>query len=563
MARGKQRIYLAYILLTGLLPNLVISQISSINGEIRYNHQFISLKSGKNYHSLNRRNPDFNIMSTGYLLSPSLLSFSVNSSVNANYSTIKSLLSQYSSKNYYFNFYNIHVDALPNYIFQINFGARESETEATTNFSLFTKDIIIQKQRNQNLTFTTDRIVFLPRTQISFLRTRQWSEYFLQPFDQVSEVLNVNLSKSTNNSSFNLSGSFNRSFEKYTRIEFVQQRIGIAGEKKITSTHVLHFNSELNRYPNVDWLNANLIYNGQVSEKSFTTATLFANNFLTINTSSSSIGYNQNLQYRLSENYALSLGGNVGKLKNIIKFDGIIDRKETIHYGISSSLAYARTLKLLNFSNSISTSFGRRKGDEPSDNLSLGLNNFIGTKIQSLDFSINQSSNFDRITGIFGREELYNSLALNASGTLWRIITSNSISEIRDERVYKNNYYNRNARYFKFQQLFSTYITYIISIQLSIGGNLQYNFTPYRHSIYSINANISSHEFFIRNLSLNYRIEFTKNAFYRSNIFNQFLELFYTWRALTFQLRYQEYRFNDTRRDVWLTITRSFSIINR
>lgn len=537
------------------------SQITSINGELRYDHQYQDAKSSSLYSSYVRKNPQLVLGTSGYIYSPYIASFSLRTSLNASYNSANSGGLFYSSKQYFFNFYDLNLDVLTNYVLKFNFSARDARVESNNNLYNFGSGLSKYRQQQQGFSVSTERISFLPTTNFVYRRTHNWSEVPFINFNETQNEYNLNFVSAGLNSSVSVNGSLNDSYEKFSGRSFKYFLIRLNGNKEFDKNRRMDVNAEYYKYDNSMALSGSGVLAQLVGEKFRMNSTLSARNFTTSSSYAFFGGLGQNVQYLYNENFNFFLNMNGQVNQDIYKTENVQNKNYDRNLGSSFSFSHMRNIAPISFSNNVSVSYSHQSGSFASRSTSVGLNNSIQSSYSDFNISGNQEISYSRVRGYLGREEINNSANITVSGILPYNIHSQTGIDYRDERLLNNLELRRKLRMLRFQQQLNTSMYYYIPFSIGLSGNVNMSLNNNSYQTYGWNLYLSSSNFFLTNLTMGYRFSWTSNPYNQRNAtIEQAAEFTYQWRALSFQLRLQEFRYIDRRREIWFSVTRPFNI---
>lgn len=561
IGKGKLRrvTIILWLLLVVFYP--LYSQFTSINGELRYQHQFQEATTYYGfYHKSIRKNPQFIIGTSGYLVSPSLFSVNLRTSINANYTTTTFGSASLSSKQYLFNFYDVNIDALQRYFVKVNFSARDNEVESISEYNRFSSGLISYRQQQQRLNLSTNNIKFLPSTSVYLTRTRNWSSSPLSTFNQYQHDLTVNLSQSAQDANISMTGTISDNKETTTGTHFQYYRVQMNGSKEFSSTQRVDVTGEYYKYENISMLSINGSYNGSVSGKFRLLTNIMGRNLYSATTSSIIAGLGQTVQYLQNENFNYTLGFQNQFGTDVYITDGMANKNNFNSYGGSGGIQHMRTISGMGISNGLSFGYSRQVSILEQSSSSASINNSVQALLAGCHVSATQGLSVVRTSGNYARDEINNIATLMVTGALPYNINSQTSIDFRNDRRFHTSEFTHRMQTLNFRQMFSTSLYYYIPLTIAAGGTLNWIWSGVTGRTYGINLNLSSSNFFIQNLSMSYRLNRSYDIYYRRPNLDQAAEFTYQWRALSFQLRYHEFRFTEVRREIWFVVTRPFNI---
>jgi len=548
--------YILLLLFAAVYP--LRSQLTTIDGELRYQHQFQDVYTAGTYSKLVRKNPQFILGTAGYLYSPSILSFHFRSALNLYYNNITSGGVTNSYKQSVFNFYDINADALSNSIVRFSISARDLEMRSTSNFNRYGGSLSSYRQQEQRISVSSSNINFLPTTIFSFSRIHNYSALSLSNFNNRQNEFSLILSQATQDGTFNVSGIMNDNRDDITGFRYKFYRIQFNGSKEFSTRHRVDFNSEYYKYGNISLLSGNGNYNGKIGEKIRFNSNLIGRNIFSSLSTSQMFSIGQTVQYLQNDNFHYSFNVQDQLGSDIIFGTG--GKTPNNQFNTSASIEHMRSAGSFNFGNSLSLSNSQFRSNIEQRSTSLGVTNNVQTTISRFQLSANQGITYARTTGYLSRDEINNYGNFIVNGMLPYNITSQTSIDYRNERRLYTTEYFFNRQTLMINQMLNTFLYYYIPINIALGGSVNWNWYKIYSRIYGVNGNLSSNNFFLSGLSMNYRFNRTYDIFFRKPYFDHMLEFNYQWRALSFQFRIQEFRFIDVRHEVWFIVTRPFNI---
>ncbi|MBI5022351.1 MAG: hypothetical protein HZB59_13025 [Ignavibacteriales bacterium] len=554
-----KRVFIIALLLVLSIYNGV-SQFSSIGGELRYQHQYQDAYSGGAFYKLVRKNPQFILGTAGYILSPMIFSFDARTNININYNTSSFAGVNSSYKQTVIGFYDLNVNALQRLPVRLSFSARDQQIKSSSQFSKFNVGFNDYRQQQQRIELSTMSLKFLPTTSVAYQRNRHWSDLSLNRFNQVMQELIVNMSQSTQDGSFSLSGSLSENYESFTNNRLRYLRFQMSGNKEFSPNHHADITSEYYKFENTSMINANGIYNGTLFEKFRLNTNILTRNASSQSASSTTLGIGQTIQFLQNENfnYAISFG-NQSTYDIYLQQNGSY-KQRTDNLTGTGTIQHMRSISDITFSNGLSFGYAKQVSLLGQRSYVGGLTNSLQTTSGGYQINVNQSFNMTRIKGYLGRDEINNMLNMTLGKTLPYEINSQTGVEFHNERRSNTNELFYKYQTIKLREQLNMSLYLYSPFTISVEGSISWISNGISGHLYGLMANINSGRFFIQDLSMNYRLNRSYDIYYRRPYFEQTIEFVYGWRALAFQLRLQEFRFIDTRHDIWFSIARPFNI---
>lgn len=537
-----------------------VSQLTSINGELRYQHQYQDAYSGGAFYKLIRKNPQFIFGTMGYILSPMIFSFDVRTNINLNYNSSSFAGVNSSFKQTIIGFYDLNINALQRLPVRVSFSARDQQIKSSSQFSKFNVGFDDYRQQQQRIEFSTMNLKFLPATSFAYQRIRNWSDISLNRFNQLMQELTLNMSQSTQDASVSLSGSLSENYESFTNNRLRYLRFQMSGNKEFSANHRADISSEYYKFENTSMINANGIYNGTLFEKFRFNTNILARNANSQSASSTTLGLGQTIQFLQNENFNYSVSFNNQSTYDIYIQENNSYKQRTDNLAGSGTIQHMRSISDITFSNGISFGYAKQDSRLGQRSYNGGLTNSFQTTSGGYQINANQMFSMTRIKGYLGRDEINNLVNMMIGKTLPYQINSQTGIEFRNERRSNTNELFYEYQTIQLRQHLNTSIYIYSPFTVSVEGTMNWISNGVKGHMYGITANINSGRFFLQNLSMNYRLSRTYDIYYRRPYMEQTIEFTYNWRALAFQLRLQEFRFIDTRHDVWFSVTRPFNI---
>lgn len=534
------------------------AQMTGIFGAVRYEHQYQDALAGDRLSSLQRRNPQLLLGTSGYLYSPALLTFGLRTSLNAQYSTAQFDSYSQTSRQLLYNYYDVNIDALRNFIAQISVSARDAELENTSQNMSLGERFARTRQQQQRISVSSDKLDFLPRTNIGYTRTRSWS---LSPdilFEQVQNDYAIDLAQSTPGSTLALSANLLNSEERHTGVKTNHIRLGMNASKQLTADQRVDVNGEYYEFESLRSLSGSGIYSNSLSEEVRLSSNVTAVNMSSLSSSSTTFNGSQSAQWLYSQNFHFGLGayGQLGRSKVL---DGsFISDFSMAGWGTSASAQHMRTILTLDMSNSVTGGYDRSENYGGQQTLSGSLSNSLRRMVGSFQLDANHGSSVSSTAGKAPFGIVAHSIGLGASGGLMWDLGSQSIIEYRYEtRTAEGNPISR-TKSARFQQRIDASTFFLIPVNLGATGSVNWSWVPVAGRWYAFDLTFTTPHFFVIGLSVSYRFSKTFDPLAARSSTQHSVDMTYQWRSLAFQARFQEFRYLDRRREFWFAVSRPF-----
>lgn len=536
-------------------------QISSFGGDVRYQFQYHDVTASNSLSKFYRHSPRVSLRTSGYILSPSIASINLSSSLFTTFNQSYSKNYSFSSKQLSYNYYNIGLSILPEFIIRCNINASENEVESQSKTSQYSENPSNFRNQQQRINLTTDKIDFLPNVSFTVGRSRNWSVSSISNIDQTQYDYSLSMSKGTSNSNISLSGYLNESYEKSTDFYNRYYRFQLNGMKEISKTGKLNFNSEHYRHSMFAFTSANATYADQASEKLRYQTLVSGRIAETEITSNAGYSFSQSINYAIEKNYHIGYSINGGGANDYFITDkrtGLFKKVNSLGFGNGLSFSHNRQIGTFGFGNGLSVGYARQFTPEEQYSVNYGISNSFNTNVYGFDVNGNFDISGNRTYLFLERKELTKTASMLLTTRLWNIVSSESVIDYRDENISEENLFDRNYKQMRINQRLHGSTFYYIPMNLSFSGSVYFNFSPKLSKNYNANFSFSSPYFFVTNLSFGYSLSLSYEPFYKRTITDHTAEFRYSWRALQFQLKLREYKYVNNRRDVLFTLVRPF-----
>lgn len=465
------------------------------------------------------------------------------------------------SRSLLFNYYNINLTALQNYILRFDMLARDGELETATNIVGFGESPNNFRQQQQRFQIFTNKIYFLPTISIFFNNVRSWSIAPSSKADQLQKEFGFNISQSFSGSNVSLSGNLFNVLEKSTGTKDNYFQMMLNSSKEYTEKSRLDINTEYYKSNGSSYTSGSAIYNNRFSDKFRFSTSMSGRNLESANNLSTYVIINQAFQYLPTNN--LQFGYNIFASQSVeryIIFYDLENYKKILNQNIGNSLnsQHMLTYKNLDFSNGINLGYGRQFGTEPQSSLNIGFQNSTNLRFENLNINTNFSANRNKTFISRQRDELYKTAALSVSTQFIKKINSETQISYFDEDIYSSYDPSRAMTQLRINQRLITSLFYVIPFSLTFNGNINWNLGRTTSRYYGVNLNFVSPHFFLQYFSVGYSFYWAYDPMTKRNYITHESEINYSWRALRFQLRLREFRYLDRKRELWFTLARPF-----
>lgn len=548
------------VALMGMFSSVTVGQISSLNGELRYQYQFQDTRSEFTYARFLRQSPELALGTSGFIVTPALLSFNLRTSLLLDNTKAFVGPESYTTRHRLFNFYNLSLSGLDYTGVRVALFARENEIRASTDIPGLTETISKQRQRQHRITLSTDRFDFLPSTTVSYARTRNWSVVPSILQDQQQEEYAISLSRASASASLNLSGSLTEIQEMVSGFRTRNLRVQLNGTTRVAEQDRMDANAELYQYNDVTSTTGTLQYTAHGDDELKLNTSVTGRNMVARELSSRSVNLLQGVQYLIDRNFQVSVTGTGNTGSDVNKVDSILTVVPVRGWSGSAGLQHSRSLPWFTFSNGFNTGYGQQRAYYDQATVSFGINNTIQAELEAFQLSASQSLSSIRVTGTFARRELNQNYSFSLSGPLPYNVVSDTRAEYSDDRRTDEFVTDHQLKTLRLQQQFRTSLYYHIPLSLGIGGSLTQTWSFRRSRFHGLFLQVNSSRFFVAQLSFSYSLTRSYDPTYLQAHLTHHVALQYQLRSLALQLNWQRLRFIDTRNEIRLVVSRPFDV---
>ncbi len=550
---------LTIALALGVLTGGVRGQITSISGELRYQHQYQDVLSGDILSRSLRQSPMLSLNAGGNIIAPQLVLFNLSTSLAADFNDTRSGLYSFQGKQYLWDYYNLSMGLLQYSPVKVNIMARENVLKARSDQGV--SDILSTgvRRQEQQVELSTYKIKALPSTSIAYGRDRSWS-IDGTPYNQINERYSLGMSTSNGGSSVALNGSISDMREQYSGLRSRYSTLQFFATRNFGEDNRLDIDADYDRYDDFSVMSGNGTFTGSLNEQVRLYSSVYARNSSSAFSSSDYIGVSQGVQVLQDPNWRYSASVSVKKGKDVRLVRGERRKDQTFEWSNTASVQNTRALGFGNLSNSLSVSYSRQRFLVDQQSLSGGFSSGIQSTVGPMSITAGYGLSGGVIVDGGRRYRINNTFNLTSGGTVTARLQSETSVYYNDDRYSGNVGYFNNQRSLQARQSFVAPFTVLIPFNLAAGGSVTWLYYGLVGRTYGWNVTFNSSSFFLMGLSAYYRYSRTFDPYYVRESVEQNLQFKYQWRALLFEIRLREYRVRDRIREFWFSLARPFSV---
>lgn len=541
------------------LRNISAAQVTSLSGELRYEHQYQDFlpEGGALSTSLQRR-PTLTLAVVGDLLSKRIFAYSFFTSLSANFGTSRTPGYEFSNKAYNWNTYNLIVNILPYYPAKLDVAVRENIYDTRSSYDLI-ETHGRTRQQEQRIALSVDQVPSLPTIFLSYVRNRSWAPVG-DPSEQLSQQYSFALSAAGSRyGSAGLSGTVSDITERYSGFHERLATITFTGSRQLSDRHQVSVSSEYNRFTGYSNLSGSLGYAGAYGEQLRLSSILSGFSYSNAFTLGRTVALSERLSYLPGRFFqvALNLDGSRGVTRS--DFPSGVQEYTSTSWGANSTLQHNRTVGAAAISNGFTLGylvqdyFIERQRTVTAA-ISNGVQFPVGAFAASGDYNFyyNLTRNFER-WALVG-----NNAGLAFSGTLPGQIRSGTNIRYRSDHYSGDVSSFRDQRNLTLGQRFDGSYYYVIPFTVGIGGSVNWYMASIRGHTHTWHVSFNSPGFFVQGLFASYVYTRNFDPYYRQESVDQLATLLYRWRALSFEARVRQTTVPIRIREFWLSVSRAF-----
>lgn len=543
-----------------LLMRIGSGQITSMGGEVRYQHQYQDVVGERAMATSLRRSPQFSLTANGNIVAPQLAMFSLRTSLLADYTSSHSGVNSSSTRQYLWDYYDLNLFFLQYAPVKFDITVRENLLKSRSESgaeNIFSAGVRRQEQR---ISVSSYRVPELPSTTASYERTRSWS-ILQEPFDQVTERYSMAVASANGSTTLNLGGSYNDVREKFSGFRSRYTSLQFLGTKDFSDVNRMDVTADYDRYDGYSSLNGAATFSGELDEQLKLYSSAYGRTTSSMFLTSTMIGASQGVQFIQDEHWRYNAGVNARTGRELRTVQGGTVKERPLDWGGNASIQHARSFGFASMSNSIHLSYNVQRIREGRRTLSGGLSNGVQTGLGSFVLSASHGISTGYVTdGKTTRYQTSNVADAALNGRIAGRVQSQTSANFNDDRYSGDVGFYRNNRMLQARQGLNASFVSIIPFSLSASGSVTWYFAGLSGRLYGWTVAFTSGSFFLSGLNLDYRYSRTFDPYFRVEIVEHQMQIHYQWRALTFEVRMRQHQLQDRRRDVWFSVARPFSL---
>jgi hypothetical protein len=543
-----------------LMMRTGFGQITSIGGELRYQHQYQDVVGERAMATSLRKSPQFSLSANGNLVAPELAAFSLRTSFLADYTSSRVGGNSYATRQYLWDYYDLNLYFLQYAPVKFDIMARENILKSRSengSENIFSSGIRRQEQR---ISVSTYKIPELPSMTAGFERTRSWS-ILQEPFDQVAERYSMGVSAANGSSTLNLGGSYNDIREKYSGFRSKYTSIQFVGTKDFSDVNRFDLTADYDRYDDYSSVNGTGTFSGELSDRVKLFSSIFGRNASSPFVASFIVGGSGGIQFIQDEHWRYNAAVNFKTGRETRTVKGEFLTEHPTDWAGNASVQHARSLGFGSISNGVHLSYSVQRIREGRRTLSGGLSNGIQTGLGAFSLSANHGISTGYVTdGTTTRYQTSNTADVALNGRIGGRVQSQTSANFNDDRYSGDVGFYRDHRMLQARQGLNASFVSIIPFSLSASGSVTWYFAGLSGRLYGWTVAFTSGSFFLQGLNFDYRYSRTFDPYFRLEIVEHQMQLRYQWRALTFEVRMRQHQLQDRRRDFWFSVARPFSL---
>ena len=551
----KRVVTISWLLLVFCLQ--LYGQLGRINGQLRYEEHYQDFLYGENLTSILVKNPVLDLRMRGNILSYRIASYSLFTSLSANFISTSNDFFSYSAKQYSWNKYNFILSILPYSPIKLTLAARENSYDIKTE-SDYTTDHSADRQQEQRIELAVYQIPWLPTLNFSYTRNRSYVTLGY-PYDVVNQTLTFTATGSTDTTgSYGLTATMvdlrdqlGGAYERYFTMQF-------SAARALSEKHGVDINTEYEQYTGYGVLGGSIIYSGILTNRLRVRTALSGSSALNAYSQSRTGGISQTVSYSIDQNFQCGVGlsGFLGNTQTAFASEGRRDLYK--NWSASGNLQHRRMIGKITVSNTLTFGYGEQRYAARYSNFNAGLSNNVTRQVGMFSVTGNYNITFFRLRNSVSYDVVDNTAAIILSGILPHQIQTHTDLRYRDNRYPGDDTPNRNQRSIFFTQRFDGSFVYVIPFTLGLSGSANWYLAGLIGHTYGWTLNFTSPLFFVKGLSVSYVYSRGYDPYYQRELPEHNGSLAYHWRALSFTSRFRYATFPVRVREVSFSVARPF-----
>lgn len=532
-------------------------QLGAVDGQLRYEHRYQDFEHSGNLTRILVQNPVIDLRMRGNILSRRLMSYSVFSSLSANYVNTNNDYFSFSASQYSWNRYNIILNVLPYSPVKLTLAARENAYEITSKTELET-DRTSDRLQEQRAEISVHQVPWLPTLSLSYLRNRSYSALGLA-YEVVNQTLTFTASGATDTTgSYGLSASLvdlrdkrSSAYDRFLTMQF-------SATRALSEKHGVNVSADYEKYSGYSVLSGSAQYSAIATNKLRLTTSVSGSSGMASYSQSWSTSVSQSASYRINSNFQAGAGV-TGFLATTKIAAPTIDRNERYRrWSTSWNVQHRRSFGVLTVLNGISAGYSEQRYAGRFHNFNAAFSNRFTRPLGVFSLNGDYLLSYLRMRNSVAYDVVDNTAALILGGILpYRVRTQTDL-RYRDSRYPGDERPFRNQRALFFTQRFDGSFVAAIPFTVGVSGSANWYLAGLSGHTYGWSASFVSPSFFLKNLSVSYAYSRSFDPYYRQEVPEHNGSMAYHWRALTFVGRFRYASFPIRVREVQLSVARPF-----
>jgi len=533
------------------------AQLGAIHGQLSYQQYYRDFRFAGGLTKLQTKSPVLDMRMVGNILSPRILSYSLFSSIRANYITTESGDFSYSGSQYSWNRYNLTMKVLPYSPIKLTLAVREYA------YDFFSKSYYVtanngDRQQEQRVSLDVYQISWLPTLSLSYVRNRSFTVKGF-PSDIANQTLNFTASGATDTTGaytlkvtmVDIRDRLYRWYDRFLTMEF-------SATRSLSEKHGITLNANYEKYIRASVFGFSTQYSGNVANGLHIVTGLGGSNTLSSNLQSRSLSLSQTGSYRINGNYQVGLGIR-GYLSNSKTLIGGIGRTDTYRsWATSGNISHRRSFSRITVTNTFMLGFSQQRYTSRFNTLNTALTNNISRSFGAIMFTGNYTLSYVRVRGSSYYDVVDNGAGISLGGMILSRIQSQTDFRYSDTRYPGDDTPYRNQRSFNLMQRFENSFVYYIPVNVGFSGSANWYLTGLAGHTYGWSFSFTSPSFFLSRLSFSYVYSRNFDRYYRREIPEHDGSLSYGWRSLSFTGRFRYVTFPIRTREFQFSVARPF-----
>jgi hypothetical protein len=551
----KRVITIAWLLLA--ICQSSFGQLGRISGELRYEYHYQDFLYDGILTKVIISNPALYIRTSGSILSPRILSYSLYSSLSIDNVSTSNDYFDYAGSQYSWNRYNLILNFLPYSPVKVSFAAREYSYDYRSAM-IDDADQSGARQQEQRIDLSVHQIAWLPTLSLSYVRNRSYSASE-GLYDLMSQTLSFSASHATDTTgSYYLTASMNdyrdrlgTAYDRFLTVEF-------SASRALSARHGVSLSTEYEQYTGYSIFGMGADYSGSPTNALHLNTSVSAGSTVSPYSQYRSVSFGQSASYLLNQYFRCGLGltGFLGS-SHIWWADGgqVLNFRSL---GGSASLQHRRSFAGMSLLNTIAAGYSSQLYGEHYNSFNTSITNNVSRAIGTFSVSGYQSYSYVQVRSSLPYTSINNSAGVTINGVLPRQIQSQTDMRFRNDHFPGERMAYRNQSTLVLTQRFNSSFVYRIPFTLGLSASANWYMVNMTGHTYGWVASFASPSFFVRGLGAEYSYSSSYDPYYQREIADHIGSFNYQWRAISLGLRFRYATFPLRVRELWFNISRPF-----